>query len=1010
MKRRDKDVRKGGGRLGLSKRAFTLLASLLIAALMLPGTSAAYAEEQVSDIAPMAEIDDYIEFTPWNSVLSSGAYRVTRDWTIHPGWKENAILVERYAKVLLYIDEGVTLTVYGSDAEDNGVGHAAILLMEGSTLTIAGKGTLNATGGNAGSGSGGGNAGDSEFNSGTGRGGSGGNGGGGAGAGIGTNGGSGGNGGAGGVGVRFSGGTKKNIYGNAGESGSAGSQAATNGTVIVTGSVTVNAKGGSGGSGGSGGKRGMYSEIRYPEYLYADAAGTSGGGGGGGGGGAADGIGSGGTGGGGGGGGASGNVDGELCLLDSDLDDLWGYGGHGGSSSWGGSIGNQGDYGASNGGDDTGASKKYARSGGAGGSSTAPRAVTFYTYKDSPSSSPTVNCISGHGVSRAATPLDSIDAFKIISGLSAKIIGGTFTYDGAAHGATVEVPVSADSDEEAALTAEDDEEWPNSGSWTETIDGVEVTFTYSISYYDEAGRLQGDAPVMPGRYLAVASIYGSDGTSTDLVAPVTITKIQVEVPTPAELTFACKDWETGAGITQDAFPGLNNTGDYEFVTDAKADDGTVSARAASDVGSYAACFKLKDPTTHQWADESEDASEVWVTWSIAPSYYDPNDAGVTYWGTAHNNTTTSVAFSGSPIWVRPFFAPTRDAGGEFPEWVTHWGEAGRPTTNRRSAIVVYLNGKDDHEGIVGYHENPDGSLEPVTGVQVSAWMFGVEIGGEHVAVENGDKVWYRTDDDGWIVPLAVQDERPEGAAEGNYVVARDPAYATRLGVRDPGVYQAYAFYDEGAGFAPTAPAEAIVEVSPISFSDVTDKVAHHKDIAWLVASGISKGWNMPDGTVEFRPYASTERTDMAAFLYRLAKSWGLVDDSWQPKGDSAFIDVTDETPHYREVMWLAESGISRGWDLGGKKVFRPYASVTRADTAAFLRRLADLAGISDNKDGGASFKDVTAETAHTEDIAWLAATGISKGWAVSGGYEFRPYSNIARADMAAFLHRLNEMR
>ncbi len=75
---------------------------------------------------------------------------------------------------------------------------------------------------------------------------------------------------------------------------------------------------------------------------------------------------------------------------------------------------------------------------------------------------------------------------------------------------------------------------------------------------------------------------------------------------------------------------------------------------------------------------------------------------------------------------------------------------------------------------------------------------------------SGEKVWYRTGADGWWEPLAVQDEEPEGA-DGN-VVARDWAYVDRLGVMEPGAYQAYALFDEGAGFAPTALAEATVEV------------------------------------------------------------------------------------------------------------------------------------------------------------------------------------------------------
>ena len=90
-------------------------------------------------------------------------------------------------------------------------------------------------------------------------------------------------------------------------------------------------------------------------------------------------------------------------------------------------------------------------------------------------------------------------------------------------------------------------------------------------------------------------------------------------------------------------------------------------------------------------------------------------------------------------------------------------------------------------------------------------MFGVEVGGKHKAVKAGQRVWYKTDKDGWKVPLKVGGKKPKGA-EG-YVVARDYAYADKLGVRDVGTYKAYAYFDEGTGFAPTSLALATVKVA-----------------------------------------------------------------------------------------------------------------------------------------------------------------------------------------------------
>jgi hypothetical protein len=85
--------------------------------------------------------------------------------------------------------------------------------------------------------------------------------------------------------------------------------------------------------------------------------------------------------------------------------------------------------------------------------------------------------------------------------------------------------------------------------------------------------------------------------------------------------------------------------------------------------------------------------------------------------------------------------------------------------------------------------------------------------------------------------------------------------------------------------------------------------------------------------------------------------------------------------------------------------FRPLEKVARADMAAFLARMYRLTG---NQTLGADdFLDVTNTTPHEQDIRWLAAVGVSAGWQVPDGREFRPLEKVARADMAAFLQRLN---
>lgn len=253
--------------------------------------------------------------TTANSTLT-GKYKVSSSKTITGSTGQNALKVSGTATI--YIPKGVTLTVKGGNGSYTTAGGAGIYVPSSATLIVLGEGTLNATGGKAGSaGSGGpggnGSIGETSKSSNSddymysGSGGSGGNGGGGAGAGIGGSGGSGGYGGSGGSGrtayAEKSSSAKLNGY--SGSNGSSGSSGTTMGTVYVLGTVTVNATGGSSGSTASGGSAGSYASYAWKNRYYA-------GGGGGGGSGApgqsATAIGGGAGGGYGGGGGGSGNT------------------------------------------------------------------------------------------------------------------------------------------------------------------------------------------------------------------------------------------------------------------------------------------------------------------------------------------------------------------------------------------------------------------------------------------------------------------------------------------------------------------------------------------------------------------------------------------------------------------------------------------------------------------------------------------------------------------------------
>ncbi len=209
------------------------------------------------------------------------------------------------------------------------------------------------------------------------------------------------------------------------------------------------------------------------------------------------------------------------------------------------------------------------------------------------------------------------------------------------------------------------------------------------------------------------------------------------------------------------------------------------------------------------------------------------------------------------------------------------------------------------------------------------------------------------------------------------------------------------------------------EDSSIRFIDVDENTFHYVSINWLADTGISTGWENKDGTRKFRPLNDVARADMAAFLQRLAVELGYLDASFFTPTDAdwaVFTDVTTEGKYHQvDILWLAQAKITEGWtESDGSKTFRPFASIKRADMAAFLRRLAAKYNISDAKTWKPSasdwskFSDVTtAGDYHQADILWLAHAGISTGFEDG---TFRPFDTVKRCDMAAFLERLAKLK
>lgn len=114
-------------------------------------------------------------------------------------------------------------------------------------------------------------------------------------------------------------------------------------------------------------------------------------------------------------------------------------------------------------------------------------------------------------------------------------------------------------------------------------------------------------------------------------------------------------------------------------------------------------------------------------------------------------------------------------------------------------------------------------------------------------------------------------------------------------------------------------------------------------------------------------------------------------------------DVYGTTPHAEDIIWLAENGITTGYKDG---TFKPMAPVRRQDMAAFLYRLAGSPKYEPTQSEMRVFPDVDSNTDHAREIWWLAANGITTGYPDN---PFRGLDTVKRQDMAAFLHRLDNL-
>ena len=156
------------------------------------------------------------------------------------------------------------------------------------------------------------------------------------------------------------------------------------------------------------------------------------------------------------------------------------------------------------------------------------------------------------------------------------------------------------------------------------------------------------------------------------------------------------------------------------------------------------------------------------------------------------------------------------------------------------------------------------------------------------------------------------------------------------------------------------------------------------DIIWLAEQGITSGCD----TDAYCPSDNVTRAQMAAFLHRALEL---------PAAERDFFDDDNDSPFQDDINRLAQSGITSGCDTDA---YCPSDNITRAQMAAFLHRALELPAAERD------FFDDDNDSPFQDDINRLAQSGITSGCDTDA---YCPSDNITRAQMAAFLHRAQDL-
>ena len=148
----------------------------------------------------------------------------------------------------------------------------------------------------------------------------------------------------------------------------------------------------------------------------------------------------------------------------------------------------------------------------------------------------------------------------------------------------------------------------------------------------------------------------------------------------------------------------------------------------------------------------------------------------------------------------------------------------------------------------------------------------------------------------------------------------------------------------------------------------------------------------PDGT--FGPKKDLTREQAATMLIN------ALELSLSEETDISFTDVLPERWSYKHIMTAAAHGFFKGY-AGGE--FKPGKSITRAELATVLVRIAEANEMVPTRDEDAAFSDVSEEMRCYQYITKAAKYGLVKG---NPDGSFRPNDPVTRAEAVVMINRL----